>query len=98
MEWGRAETALPRSIRLKGTVTIMDQKTVRKTFARLGVTFQLTDSEFALIAAGGDAAHNLIKDKVAQGKFELDGETYFPACPIPREGEFYHKDDLDFAF
>lgn len=90
--------ALPRSICLKGTVTIMEQKTVRKTFARLGVTFQLTDDEVALITAGGDAAHDLIKDKVSQGKFELDGETYFPACPVPHEGELYHEDDIDFIF
>ncbi len=67
-------------------------------FARLGVVFSLTANDCALISTGSDAAHDFIRDKVARGDFELEGETYFPGGSVPCEGEFCPREDLNFDF
>lgn len=70
----------------------------KKAFVRLGVTFDLSEDDCALISTGSDAAHDFIRDKVARGDFELEGETYFPGGSVPCEGEFCPREDLNFEF
>lgn len=71
---------------------------MKKIFFRLGITMELTQEEFDLICTSSDAAHNLIRSKVAQDLFKLDGETYSPANLDPCDNEFYHEDDIEFEF
>lgn len=71
---------------------------MKKLFFRLGVTMELTEEEFNLICTRSDAAHDLIRDKVARDEFKLDGETYSPANYNPCENEYFHKDDIEFEF
>lgn len=71
---------------------------MKKLFFRLGVTMELTQEEFALICTSSDAAHDLLRNKVAQDLFKLDGETYSPANLDPSDNEFYHRDDIEFEF
>ena len=71
---------------------------MKKLFFRLGVTMMLTQEEFDLICTSSDTAHDLIRSKVDQNLFKLDGETYSPANLDPSDNEFYHKDDIEFEF
>ena len=71
---------------------------MKKLFFRLGVTVMLTPEEFALVSTGSKAAHDLIRGKVEQDAFKLDGESYSPANTMPCGDEYYHSDDIEFEF
>lgn len=71
---------------------------MKKVFFRLGVTMVLTQEEFDLICTSSNAAHDLLRGKVDQDLFKLDGETYSPANLNPCGNEFYHRDDIEFEF
>lgn len=71
---------------------------MKKIFFRLGVTMELTEEEFALICTSSDAAHDFLREKVTQGEFKLDGETYSPANYTPSNDEFPHEEDIEFEF
>lgn len=64
---------------------------MKKLFFRLGVTMELTQEEFALVCTGSDAAHDLLRDKVARKEFKLAGETYSPANLDP--GDYEQKEE-----
>lgn len=70
----------------------------KKIFARLGVTITLTEDQFSQLSAGGADAAALIREKVSQGNFELDGETYFPACSSSDNMEWTHSQDIELQF
>lgn len=71
---------------------------MKKLFFRLGVTMELTEEEFALICTSSDAAHDLLREKVARDEFKLDGETYSPANYTSSDDEFPHEDNIEFYF
>lgn len=71
---------------------------MKKLFFRLGVTVELTQEEFSLICTGNHAAHDLLRSRIAQDLFKLDGETYSPANLDPSDNEFYHRYDIEFEF
>lgn len=70
----------------------------KKIFARLGVTITLTEDQFSRLSAGGADAAALIRKKVSQGDFELDGETYFPVCNNSESTEWTHSQDIELQF
>lgn len=69
----------------------------KNLWMRLGVSIPLTRSEMVLVKNGGTESAELIKAKVSEGAFELDGESYAPAT----EGSSKNwsvNEDLDFNF
>lgn len=70
----------------------------KKIFARLGVTITLTEDQFSQLSVGGTDAAVLIREKVSQGEFELEGETYFPAHNSSDSTEWSHSRDIELQF
>lgn len=70
----------------------------KKIFARLGVTITLTEDQFSQLSAGGADAVALIREKVSQRAFELNGETYFPAYSSSDNTEWTHSEDIELYF
>lgn len=70
----------------------------KKIFARLGVTITLTEGQFSRLSAGGADAAALIREKISQGDFELNGETYFPAYSSSDSTEWTHSHDIELQF
>lgn len=69
----------------------------KNLWMRLGVSIPLTRSEMALIKIGGTESAELIKAKVSEGAFELDGESYSPAIEGSSKNWSVNS-DLDFNF
>lgn len=70
----------------------------KKIFARLGVTVTLTEDQFIRLKAADAEAAALIREKISQGDFVLEGETYFPVCNSPGNTEWTHSQDIEFYF
>ena len=64
---------------------------MKKLFFRLGVTMELTEEEFALICTSSDAAHDLLREKVARDEDKSQ-------AAVASEYEFPHEDDIEFYF
>lgn len=64
-----------------------------KLWMRLGCFVELTDDEEASIFCGDeDSATDALKRIVAEGRFELDGDSYIPKEAIERFNESYGTD------
>lgn len=75
---------------------LMERK--KKLFLRIGATMTLTESEFDLLCLENDQAADMIKAKLEQGDYEIDGETYFPGAIDQNDGAWFHENDIEFTF
>ena len=70
----------------------------KELWARVGITFQLTDDEAQKLLCDYEndmqSRANIIKNAVSDGRFELDGECYSPAEAI---GDFNDKYGTDYS-
>ena len=58
----------------------------------------LTESEFSLLCTENEQAAAMVREKLAQGDYKIDGETYFPAFIGTSDSEWSLKNDIDFEF
>lgn len=73
-------------------------------WARVGITFHLTDDEIHGLLADDDgdmqSRSNIIKKAVNEGRFSLDGECYSPGEAIEdfncKYGTEYDEEDHDY--
>ncbi len=70
----------------------------KEIWGRFGLMLELTGSEYATVAGGGEAAHALIREKIELGEFSLDGESYFPATETSQPDKWPVKEDILFEF
>lgn len=63
-------------------------------WGRVGLSFRLTTEEFHTLSAGGYEAEELIRAKLAEGRFLPDGETYFGPDGNGSEGHWRPDDEI----
>ena len=69
----------------------------KAVWLRLGVTAMFTEAEISEIRKGDAAGRAIIRDKVRNGKFFMDGETYIPSGP-GSDNEWPIDNDIEFAY
>ena len=71
---------------------------------RMGVTFRVTEKEAETILSGTPEGHALTWKLIQQGRFRVNGESYFPQrrsvssneWPVPAEVEYdFYDKELD---
>lgn len=68
----------------------------KKIFVRIGAIMTLTESEFNLLCEEIEPAAAMVKAKLDQGEYEINGETYFPGAIEEEDGIWFHGHDFDF--
>ena len=74
---------------------------LKEIWMRLGVTLHLTDDEVNAILSWGDESGNAVKNVIAAGRFDVNGDSYIPAdCVEDFDDEngtsFHTGDDIGF--
>ena len=70
----------------------------KNAFLRIGATIALTESEFDLLRQENEQAANMVREKLAQGGFKIEGETCFPAFIGATDDTWRIENDIDFEF